>query len=111
MQVAYKTYRVLLERAVADKEGGFAVIPKDLFHAKAREAIDSSSCDKNDVLLSDVKLKAKKLCNVMKLCSVVKGIDKCVSKKNCALSCLVSSLSPFALIQKCRTNTPKLMPY
>lgn len=88
----------------ADKEGGFAVLPKGMFNSKALDAIEATFVRRNDVSLAKVKIEARKLCKRLSLGKLAQVVDKGTGlnldlsfsakthKANCPLRVIVSEI-------------------
>lgn len=60
----------------ADKEGGFVIMPRDVFGTKAVSAIDSVFQRNTSISLTKVKSVAKKLCSELELKQLCFSIDR-----------------------------------
>ncbi|KAH9365765.1 hypothetical protein HPB48_016849 [Haemaphysalis longicornis] len=72
----------------ADKEGGFAVLPNDVFKRKASEAVDVLFARNDKVTLRMVKRRAKNLCEQLNLTSLTHSIS---NSKKCSLDLLFAA--------------------
>lgn len=68
-----------LSSLTADKEGGFAALPNDMFGSKAHEVVNSVFKCRDDTSLLKVRTEANTLCNAPSLNRLASSIDK--SKK------------------------------
>ncbi|KAG0417120.1 hypothetical protein HPB47_005865 [Ixodes persulcatus] len=64
-----------LKLLTSDKEGGFAVLPHDLYAAKAREAVAKNFKVVKPGSLNKAKLRAKELCSEMDLSVLAKKVN------------------------------------
>lgn len=94
----------------SDKEGGFAVFPRDLYKVKALEALSSVFHCRENVQINKLKSEAKKLCESMNLSKLVRDVANSKSgtlevffsakthKEGCPLRAIVSERNTW---QKC----------